>query len=211
MSLLSSIRAHLTKRKAKRTDAATMRTLQETALLFETLNKFKSAGLLYYDFRHNIVTIAQALAEHFIYDDEDWQRFLRQCHLWAAYQYSINEYTKMYNKVQADAEAAAWAEKQKREPRGNSLGTVANPDGQQATVPEGSPEGQPAPLTPDERRAARMAAVAKLDAETASHRALPIPDLQFLVLGAADGKPICVARQIDGIFHTAVVPDEEEE
>lgn len=184
---LTSLRAHLTRRRAKRTDSAIMHTLQETALLFETLNKFKSAGLLYFDFRHNIVTIAQALAEHFIYDDDDWQRFLRQCHLWAAYQYSINEYTKMYNKVQADAEAAAYAEKQ-------------------APVTEGSARG----LTPDERRAARMAAVAKLDAETASHRALPIPDLQFLVLGAADGKPICVARQIDGVFHTAVVPDEEE-
>lgn len=193
MSLLSSIRAHIARRyggyrRPTRADSATMRTLQETALLFETLNKFKSAGLLYFDFRHNIVTIAQALAEHFIYDDEDWQRFLRQCHLWAAYQYSINEYTKMYNKVQADAEAAAYAAKQA----------------------EGATAHTEAALTPDERRAARMAAVAKLDAETSSHRALPIPDLQFLVLGAADGKPICVARQIDGIFHTAVVPDEEE-
>lgn len=194
MSILSSIRALLYRRyggyrRPTRTDTATMRTLQETAMLFETLNKFKSAGLLYFDFRHNIVTIAQALAEHFIYDDEDWQRFLRQCHLWAAYQYSINEYTKMYNKVQADAEAAAYAAKKA----------------------EGATAPTEAALTPDERRAARMAAVAKLDAETASHRALPIPDLQFIVLGAADGKPICVARQIDGIFHTAVVPDEEEE
>lgn len=200
MSLLSSIRAHITKRKAKRTDSATMRTLQETALLFETLNKFKSAGLLYFDFRHNIVTIAQALAEHFIYDDEDWQRFLRQCHLWAAYQYSINEYSKMYNKVQADAEAAAYAAKFEK-----FESSKGNPSNSQP------PQTPLSSLTPDERRAARMAAVAKLDAETASHRALPIPDLQFLVLGAADGKPICVARQIDGIFHTAVVPDEEEE
>lgn len=197
MSILSSLRARIARRKAKRTDAATMRTLQETALLFETLNKFKSAGLLYFDFRHNIVTIAQALAEHFIYDDDDWQRFLRQCHLWAAYQYNINEYTKLYNKVQADAEAAAFAEKQ-RTVNSEQLWSKTT-----QTVNNG--------LTPDERRAARMAAVAKLDAETASHRALPIPDLQFLVLGAADGKPICVARQIDGIFHTDVVPDEEEE
>ena len=203
LSFFSSIRRRLVsvrdkwqdrraQQEVRHTDIATMRTLQETALLFETLNKFKSAGLLYFDFRHNIVTIAQALAEHFIYDDEDWQRFLRQCHLWAAYQYSINEYTKMYNKVQADAEAAAYAEKQ-------------------ASQPQNLKTSKPQNLTLEERRAARMAAVAKLDAETASHRALPIPDLQFLVLGAADGKPICVARQIDGIFHTAVVPDEEEE
>ena len=127
MLLLSSLRAHITKRKAKRADSATMRTLQETALLFETLNKFKSAGLLYFDFRHNIVTIAQALAEHFIYDDEDWQRFLRQCHLWAAYQYSINEYTKMYNKVQADAEAAAYAEKQASQASQPHNLTTSNP------------------------------------------------------------------------------------
>lgn len=202
MSIFTSIRAHLARRRDKRTDRATMRTLQETALLFETLNKFKSAGLLYFDFRHNIVTIAQALAEHFIYDDEDWQRFLRQCHLWAAYQYSINEYTKMYNKVQADAEAAAWAEKHQ------TVNNELRADGN--TLTSEAPSHLHT-LTPEERRAARMAAVAKLDAETASHRALPIPDLQFLVLGAADGKPICVARQIDGIFHTAVVPDEEEE
>lgn len=169
------------------TGSITRPQLEQTALLFEMLNKFKSAGLLYFDFRHHAVTVAQVLAEHFIYDDQEWQHFLRQLHLWAAYQHGISEYTRLYSKVQADGEAVAYREKNL-----------------------GRPDAERQPLTDAERRLARQRAISAFDAQQADHRPLPLPDIQFLVLGIADGQPICVSRLLGDRYETAAVPDESE-
>lgn len=173
--------------KRSREHRELMHTLQQTAILFETLAKFKSAGLIYYDFRQNIVTIAQVLAEQFLYSDKEWQNFLQQCHLWASYQYSVSEYTRIYSKVQADAEAEAYRAKN-----------------------EQRPESMRQPLTEAERRLARMRGVSRYDSEH-PHTPITPPEIQFVILGAADGKPLAVARQLDGRFETATVPDDEEE
>lgn len=163
------------RRRRKKEADRLMRSLQELSVVFETLNKFRQARLLYVDFKRNTVTIAQSLAEFYIYDEEAWQNFLRQLNLWATYEYSVMEYTKQFSKVKADAEAAAFREK------GSALD-----DG--------------------EKHIARMRAVAAYDAEQGG-RSVALPEIQFVVLGAADGEPICVARLINGRFETAVVPD----
>lgn len=161
--------------------------LSRLCIVFETLNKFKQAGLLYFDFVHHNVTIAQALAEFYIYSDEEWQRFLHQLHLWAAYQHSINEYTRLYNKSRADGEAAAYREKnQGRDPKDYL------------------------PLTDAERSLARLRASQRFDADRAASPVVPLPDVHFYVLGIADGKPIVVARLIDGKYETAAVPNTDE-
>lgn len=88
----------------------TMHTLQELAVVHETLNKFRNAGLLYVDFKHNNVTISQDLASQFLFNDADWQKFLNQIHMWAVFQLSVSEYTRMFRECQADAEAKAYKE-----------------------------------------------------------------------------------------------------
>lgn len=183
-SFFRNLKSRIKRQREKRD---MMHTLQQTAILFETLGKFKSAGLIYYDFRQNIVTIAQVLAEHFIYSDKEWQNFLHQCLLWASYQYSVSEYTRIYTKVQADAEAEAYRVKN-----------------------EQRPESMRQPLTDAERRLARMRAVSRYDSEH-PHTPVTPPEIQFVILGAADGKPLAVARQLNGRFETATVPDEDDE
>lgn len=82
--------------------------LQRVAVVHETLNKFRSAGLLYVDYKHKNVTIAQSLAEYFIYSEAEWQNFLKQLHQWAVFQFSVNEYTRLFREVQANAEHEAY-------------------------------------------------------------------------------------------------------
>lgn len=162
--------------------------LAKLCIVFETLNKFKQAGLLYFDFAHHNVTIAQVLAEFYIYNDEEWQRFLHQLHLWAAYQHSINEYTRLYSKARADGEAEAYRQKNQGRDTKDCL-----------------------PLTDAERQLARLRASQRFDADLAASPVVPLPDVHFYVLGIADGKPIVVARLINGKYETAAVPEVEED
>lgn len=158
----------------RRENKEMMRNLQAVAVVFETLNKFRNASMLYVDFKRNTVTIAQALAEQFIYDDRTWQKFLGDVHLWAVYQFSVAEYTKKFNEAKANAEAKAYK---------------ANPD-----------------LTEADRALAKMKAVAQMDMEYGGKQ-MQLPNLQFVVLGVADGAPIVVAKLINGRYETASVPD----
>lgn len=151
-----------------------MRNLQAVAVVFETLNKFRNASLLYVDFKRNVVSIAQVLAEQFIYDDKTWQKFLGDIHLWAVYQFSVAEYTKKFNEIKANAEARAYKE---------------NPN-----------------LTDADRALAKMRAVSQMDSEYGG-KPVQLPNLQFVVLGVADGAPIVVAKLINGRYETASVPD----
>ena len=174
------------RRRKRKEERAMMHTLEGLAVIFETLNAWRRAGLLYVDFKRNTVTIAQILAEYFLYEDKSWQKFLGDIHRWAVYEFSVMEYTRQFNKVKADAEAAAYAEKN----RGNELKSD---------------------LTDAERKIARMRAVSEFDATYQHDSTNTLPDLQFVVLGIADGSPIIVARQIDGRYEMAAVPDKEEE
>lgn len=151
-----------------------LRTMRALTVVFETLNKFKQAGLLYVDFKRQNVTISNVLASFYIYDDAAWRNFLSNVHRWVVYQYSVNDYVRRYTKMQADAEAKAKAES-----------TLYDEDDKQAT---------------------RMDAAARFDEE--SVQSSTIPDLQFIVLGAANGRPIVVARLINGEYVTDAVPDE---
>lgn len=85
-----------------------LHTLEELAVVHETLNKFRSAGLLYVDFKHNNVTISISLAEQFLFDDVYWQRFLNQVYGWAVFQYGVSEYSRMFRECKANAEALAY-------------------------------------------------------------------------------------------------------
>lgn len=82
--------------------------LLKIAIIFETLDKFRKADLLHIDFNRHIVTISSILSQHYLYDQEVWQRFLHQLHLWAVYEFSVVAYRHAYTKVLADAEAAAF-------------------------------------------------------------------------------------------------------
>lgn len=160
--------------RKRRENKELIHNLQSVALVFETLNKFRNASMLYVDFKRNTVTIAQVLAEQFIYNDKDWQRFLGDVHLWAVYQFSVAEYTKKFNEAKANAEAKAYKDK---------------PD-----------------LSEADRALAKMRAVAQLDAEYGGKQ-MDLPNIQFVVLGIADGAPIVVAKLINGRYETASVPD----
>ena len=159
--------------------------LEAVAVVFEALDRFRKGNLLYVDFKRNAVTISAPLAQLFIYEDKDWQNFLHNLHLWAVCQYNINEYTRNYNKLMADAEAEAYHNKNMQR---------AEADRQ--------------PLTDAERRLARMRAAASFDSSKADHRST-LPNLQFVVIGAIDGEPLAVARLKDGVYETLPVPDHE--
>lgn len=157
---------------AKAENRRAMRNIEQIALVHETFNTFRRGGLLYVDFAHQTVTIAQLLATQFIYDPESWDNFLSNLHLWAITQYQISEYTRLYTKAQADAEAAAYKRNKN--------------------------------LSPMERKAVKLEAAAAFDAEY-GQRNIQCPDLQFVVLGMADGKPMLVARILDGKYETVPV------
>lgn len=158
--------------------------LQALAVVFEALDRFKRGNLLYVDFKRRSVTISAALAELFIYDDQEWQNFLHNLHLWTICQYNISDYTRNYTKAMANAEAEAFRSKNQQTPDANRQ-----------------------PLTDAERKLARMRAAARFDDEQRDRRST-IPDLQFVVIGAADGEPLVVARLLDGRYETLPVPDQ---
>lgn len=162
-------------RRAKRkSDRAQMMLLKKTAVVFETLNKFKDAGLIYLDFKHKNVTISNVVASMFIYNESDWQNFLHNVHSWVVYQYSISEYVRLFHKTKADAEATAYEKNHA--------------------------------ISHNERQRVRIEAAETFDIDQVRERTI-IPDLNFIVIGASDGKPIVVARLIDGVYETAPVPD----
>lgn len=88
--------------------------LEQLSLVFETLDRFRKGNLLYIDFKRKAVTISVTLAELFIYDDDEWQKFLHNIHLWAVCQWNISEYTRSYTKAMADAEASVYKEKKEQ-------------------------------------------------------------------------------------------------
>ena len=159
---------------ARREHRRAMQTIAQVALVHETFNSFRRAGLLFIDFKRQVVTIAQLVASQYIYDPEEWQTFLSNLHLWAVTQYQIAEYTRLYTQAQADAEAKAYKQNKN--------------------------------LTPSERKLAKMEAAARFDEEHADKN-IQCPDLQFVVLGMADGQPMLVARMRDKTYETLPVPD----
>lgn len=162
------------KRKRKEQNSQ-YRQMQAIAVVFETLNKFKQSGLLYVDFKLGNVTISNTLAQFYVDDEAVWQNFLHNVHQWAVYQYSVNEYVRLYHKATADAEAKAYAHNHA--------------------------------ITSEERAAVRMKAAETFDDDQVRKQA-SVPDLQFIVLGASDGRPLVVAKLINGKYETASVPDE---
>lgn len=62
-------------------------------------------------------------------------------------------------------------------------------------------------ITSEERAAVRMKAAETFDDEQVQKQA-PVPDLQFIVLGASDGRPIVIAKRVNGEYITAPVPEE---
>lgn len=93
---------------ARRDNRRLTKSLEQVALVHETLNSFRRAGLIYIDFKRQIVTVAQIVASQYIYEPEAWQTFLSNLHLWAVTQYQISEYSRLYTQAQADAEAKAF-------------------------------------------------------------------------------------------------------
>lgn len=182
---MNFIKRFFEQRRKKRQAVQVKHTLEQLSLIHETFGMYRKSGLLYVDFKRNTVTIAQILAEYFIYNDDDWQRFLKQLYHWAVYEYSVNEYTRLFNKAKADAEAEA--NKAKRAEAAEKNDTELS-------------------LTEAERQIAKMRAASKFDSEYGG-RPVAVPDLQFIVLGIADGKPLCVAQLVNGKFETAVVEE----
>lgn len=161
------------------------RQLEALAAVFEALDRFRKGNLLYVDFKRKSVTIAAALAELFIYDDQEWQNFLHNLHLWTICQYNISDYKRNYTRAMADAEAEAFRNKN-----------------------EQTPDADREPLTEAERKLARMRAAATFDQEQRDRRTT-MPDLQFVVIGAFDGEPLVVARLLDGRYETLPVSNEK--
>lgn len=79
---------------------------------FELFNTFRQAGLLYYDYTRNNVTIALDLARYYLFTDnkEVWPQFLAMVERWASMQYSIALYNRGRTKHMADAESKAYRE-----------------------------------------------------------------------------------------------------
>lgn len=179
MNLYNKVKTFLSERKERknrtRDNEQQMQLLKQVAVLHETFNKFKEAGLIYVDVKHKNVTISNVLASFYIDNEEDWQNFLHNVHGWVVYQYSISEYVRLFHKAKADAEARAY-------------------------------ENNHA-ISQAERMQVKMQAAETFDIDQQRERTV-IPDLQFIVLGASDGKPIIVARLINGVYDTSSVPEE---
>lgn len=99
-------------RKSKRAQASSLLSIEndellKIAVIFETLDKFRKGGLIHIDMKRKTVTISSVLSNFFLYDDEQWQNFLHQCHLWATYEFSVEAYRRAFSKTLADAEAKA--------------------------------------------------------------------------------------------------------
>ena len=179
------------RRKAQRQEASLKKALQlkslsELAIIFETLDKFRKARLIYIDFRtdHMSVTISMFLAQHYLFDEDPsvWSKFLSQCELWATFQYSVNAYNKGKTKFMADYQAQAH---------------LQNPD-----------------MEPEDIAAMKMEA-AEIFHRQINENPDVIPSFTFYVLGAtSDASPLLVARRIKdpdtGVneFRTLPVPDD---
>ena len=178
MNILNRIKSWVKSRKEHRRSRKIfrqqMKQMSAVAVVHETLNKFRQAGLLYIDLKRNNITISAALANFYIGNPTDWQNFLEHLRQWAVFQYSVSEYVRLYNKTILDAAAEARAKQ--------------NSDSEDVSR-------------------AKFEAAERFDSSEVSQKT-KMPDFQFIVLGAADGEPLVVARFVDGRYITAPVPEE---
>lgn len=170
---------------AQLSEAIDLRSLQQLAIMFEILDKFRKARLIYIDFRpeHMSVTISMFLAQHYIFDEDPavWAKFLSQCELWATFQYNVNVYNRSKSKFMADYQSKAYAD---------------NPD-----------------MEPEDVAAMKMEA-AEIFHRQINENPDPVPPFTFYVLGATtDAAPLLVARRLTdpdtgaSEFRTLPVPD----
>lgn len=163
-----------------------MRTLEDIAVLFETLDKFAEGNLIYYDEQRQMVVISHVLANFYLYNETNWQVFLGNVYHWAVFKYTSQEYARLYNKAMADAEAKAYA--------------ASNPSNSQPPYdPFDSSERRS--LLADNRRIARMQAAAAFDDAHAAEQ-IHVPDMQIVIINEQDGQPIVVAARKDGRYET---------
>ena len=183
--------------------------LLRLATVFETLNKFRKAGLLYVDFKHNAVTIEQGLAEQFLFGNADLTATAgvsaptadgagASAHTAAAPSASDDsQWQGFLHNLQS------WAHYEFAGSEYTRQRTKLMADAEARAYAEAKDKSA---FDESARQLAKMRAVAQLDQTLAEHPT-QIPDLHYYVIGT-DG-PILVARLIaqQHRFVTASVKD----